>query len=186
MVEHSAVNRKVSGSWPDGGAIMKEIIDRVWVGGDEDVPKVSHKENWYLTRACKFGPLSHKNLLGYTTQAAPIGEHQYWVKKKNVFAINLLDLDNSDMVPSDAIILSLKEAYKKYIDGYNLGFFCNAGVSRGPSVAMLFLRSIGEFPSGYLQSEKIMRTLYPKFDPRQGIKQASKEMWSTVKDMNLL
>src|ERR1039458_10384189 len=105
MVEHSAVNRTVTGSSPVAGASMEEIYKKlVYVGDDLDYEKIAHREGWSALRCAKYGPGGHKEILGYTSPGAPKGPNYLWATKgKNLMALNLLDLTDPAMVPFSAI-----------------------------------------------------------------------------------
>ena len=89
---------------------MERIVLKLYVEWDSDYLLIKDKDDWETIRCCKFGPASHKEILKYTTQAAPEGKHQYWVKKGRVFAINLLDLADHNYLPWDAIKLGIETA----------------------------------------------------------------------------
>lgn len=159
---------------------MEQIIHNIFVGDDKDYEAVKGDSEFRIVRCCKYGPGGHQDTLGYHTLAAPDGPDKYWVKARCRFALNLLDLDDHNFVPMDAILLALDYAKAQLLDGKKVLFACNAGHSRGPSTALMFLRSIGEMPSGFMQSEKIFRTLYPKYSPAQGIRQAARDNWDVI------
>jgi hypothetical protein len=59
----------------------------------------------------------------------------------------------------------------------NVAVCCNAGRSRAPSIALLYLRSAGEMPYSFVWAEKIYRVLYPEYDPAVGIRQFARMNW---------
>ena len=75
------------------------------------------------------------------------------------------------------ILAGLKWAKKEYDAGRTILFHCNAGHSRGPTTAFMFLRAIGEMPHGFIESMKIFRKLYPEYSPGIGMKQKAQELW---------
>lgn len=156
---------------------MEQIIAGIFVGGDKDYERVASREDFSVVRCCKFGPGGHKQILGYATQAAPDGPNKYWVEKDRLFALNMLDLAEPLKIPFEMVKKALDFAKTERDKGQKILFACNAGKSRGPSVAMMFLRSIGELPHPFMQSEKVFRTLYPKYDPGLGVRQFTRDRW---------
>lgn len=158
---------------------MKQISPNVYVGGDEDYEKVKNDKDWCYVRCCKFGDGGHKDLLGYNTQSSPEGPHKYWAKKGRVLALNLLDLDDPNYVPEEAIQQGL-DFIRDNVDEKKVLVACNAGHSRGPTMGLMWLRTIGRMPYSFMQSEKHYANLYRKFDPSPGIEQFARMHWASL------
>lgn len=158
---------------------MKQISPNVYVGSDEDYEKLKDEKSWAFLRCCKFGSGGHKETLGYDTQAAPEGKNKYVVKRGNLMALNLLDLHDPHFVPEDAIQAGLY-FIRDHVDDNKVLVACNAGHSRGPTVGLMWLRTIGRLPMGFMQAEKVFRDIYPKFDPTQGIEQFARMHWNNL------
>jgi len=154
-----------------------EIHSKVHVGGDTDYGRVKGRAGWSWLRCCKYGVDGHQKLLGYHTLAAPDGKSKYWVRKGNLLALNLLDLDDPNFISKDMIDVALLFIKERLEAGDNLAICCNGGRSRGPSIALLYLRSIGEMPHSFVWAEKIFRVLYPAYDPSAGIRQYVRMHW---------
>lgn len=163
---------------------MHEIYDNVYVGGDEDYLKIAPKEKWSALRCCKFGPGGHKDVLKYTTNAAPAGKNYLWVYKgNNHLALNLLDLDDPNMIPFNAIEEGLKFVKKRLDIGDKVLIACNSGHSRGPTTGLMFLRAIGDLPYHFIKSEHIYKTLYPQYSPGMGIRQVARSHWTELENL---
>jgi hypothetical protein len=158
---------------------MKQISPSVYVGSDEDYEKVKDDKEWATLRCCKFGPGGHKEMLGYDTQAAPEGPNKYWTKRGRKMALNLLDLDDPNFVPEEAIQQGL-DFIRDHVDSQKVLIACNAGVSRGPTMGLMWLRTIGRMPYGFMQSERQYRNLYRDYDPSLGIEQFARSHWSSL------
>lgn len=156
---------------------MAEVYPRLWVGDDEDYEKIKDKEGWSAVRCCKYGSGGHQQTLGYHTLAAPEGKNKYWVRRGNRLALNILDLDDPNFIPDDMIATALTYIGERLAAGDKVAVCCNHGHSRGPTIALLYLRSIGEMPYSFVWAEKIYRVLYPKYDPAQGIRQYTRMRW---------
>jgi hypothetical protein len=111
---------------------------------------------------------------------APKGENYLFASKGHWGAMNCIDVDDVDMLPTKMFIEGLKWAKKEYDAGRTILFHCNAGHSRGPTTALMFLRAIGEMPHGFTQSLKIYRKLYPPYDPGVGMKDKAHMLWDDL------
>lgn len=157
---------------------MTNIIGSLYVGGDTDYEKIKDRPDWSCLRCCKCGPGGHKETLGYSSNAAPKGTDYLAVTKGRRMALNFIDANDPNFIP-----LKMVETGIQYIDGrLNAGdkvlVACNAGHSRGPTTAMLYLRAIGELPHNFHSSERIFRTLYPKYDPGLGVRTFARQSWA--------
>lgn len=154
-----------------------EVYPRLWVGGDEEYEKVKDREGWAFVRAAKYGPGGHQQTLNYHTLAAPEGKNKYTVRRGNLLALNLLDLDDPNFIPDSLVESALSFIGEKLGEGKKVLVSCNHGHSRGPSIALLYLRSIGEMPYSFVWAEKIYRVLYQAYEPSQGIRQYLRMRW---------
>lgn len=158
---------------------MVEIINHLYVGGDQDFDKAA-EHGFAICSCCKEGPNGHRSVLEYTTLGAPKGKNYYFVERGKHLALNLIDSDDPNFIPKQAILPALDFIHKHLHAGDNVLVHCNAGRSRGPTTTLMFLRSIGEMPYNFVQAEKIYRTLYPKYDPGQGMRQFARSHWSEL------
>jgi hypothetical protein len=165
---------------------LHEVYTRVYIGGDADYEKVKDKEGWSFLRVYKYGPGGHRQTLGYTTRAAPKGPNYLWVTKgDNLMALNILDLDDPNMIPFEAIKHGLDFAKSRLDAGDKLLIACNQGHSRGPTTGLMFLRSLGDLPYHFVKAESIYKTLDPMYDPGMGMRQIARSHWAELDKMEL-
>lgn len=157
---------------------MEEVYPHLWVGNDQDYEQTKDKDNWSFLRCCKYGPGGHQQTLGYDTLAAPDGKNKYIVRKGNLMALNILDLHDPHYILPEMIDVGLEFIQVRLIVGDKVLVACNHGHSRGPSIALLYLRSIGELPYSLGMSERVFAALYPNYSPKQGIRQYVRMHWS--------
>lgn len=158
---------------------MEKIIDQIYVGSDKDVEKAEERGYSRLTCA-KDGPDGHRAMLGYDTMGAPKGGDYLFASKGHWGAMNCIDVDDVDMLPTKMFVAGLDWAKKEYDAGRTILFHCNAGHSRGPTTCLMFLRAIGEMPSGFTSSVRIFRSLYPPYDPGVGMKDKAHMLWEEL------
>ena len=164
---------------------MQEVYTNLYIGNDEDYEKLADKDGWSFLRPIKYGPGGHHDILKYHTLAAPEGPNKYIAKRKNTVALNVLDLADPFFMPWDAIVSGLKFVHKRLAAGDKVLIACNAGHSRGPTLGLLYLRAIGDMPYHFVKSEYIYKTLYPMYDPGQGMRQFARTHWSDLERLEL-
>lgn len=158
---------------------MEQIIKGIWLGDDDDVPE-GRRRHYARLACCKYGPDGHKDMLGYETPGAPQGKEYLSAREGDWMALNLLDLDDPTLIPDEVIDTGLRFIKEMYDKGKNILIHCNRGHSRGPTMTLMFLRTIGEMPETFLVAEKKFRTLYRKYDPGVGMRSHARERWRTL------
>ena len=144
---------------------MEKILDGLWVGGDTDYNKIKNRPDFYALRCCKDGPGCHKETLDYHTRGAPKGPEYYAALGDRRMALNWIEIDDPAFIHEAMLKKGLRYVDEQLRAGRKVLIACNAGHSRGPTTAMLYLRSIGELPYNFVQSERIFRGLYRNYDP---------------------
>lgn len=155
---------------------MEEIIKRLYVGNDHDV-KAAKERGYARLACCKDGPDGHRAMLGYTTLGAPKGKNYLFARKGDHMALNLIDAEDPAMIPEAVLDEGVKFITEQMDKGNKILVHCNAGHSRGPSLAMMYLRSCGELPQGWQQSLHIFKTLYPEYKPGEGMLYRTRTRW---------
>lgn len=156
---------------------MENIIPHLFVGGDEDYEKIKDKAAWVALRCCKYGPGGHQQTLGYPTRSAPHGKNYLSVDSIRRRALNYIDVDDPNLIPILMIVKGLEFIDARLASGDNVLVACNAGHSRGPTTALLYLRAIGDLTGNFHQSEKRFRAIYDKYDPGIGTRTFVQNNW---------
>lgn len=159
---------------------MEQVITRLYVGDDSDYLRLTQApapKGWSFLRCCKEGPGGHRQALGYTTPGAPKGANYLSVDTLTKRALNYIDPHDPNFIPKEMVERGLEFIDKRLAAGDKVLVACNAGHSRGPTTAMLYLRAIGELAGNFIQSERVMRTLYDKYDPGIGVRQFTRSHW---------
>jgi len=158
-----------------------EVIKRLFVGGDEQYEKVKDKPGWSWLRAAKYGPGGHQQTLNYHTLAAPPGKDYLWVRRGNLFAMNLIDVDDPAFIPDELLRKGLEFINERMNAGDKVFVGCNSGHSRGPTMAFLYLRTIGELDQPFNRAKHIFKTIYPPFDEGSGMEFHARRLWDELK-----
>ena len=161
--------------------ILEEIISRLYVGDKEAVP-TAEKRGYSILAACKDGSEDcHRAVLGYTSLGAPKDSHYYFYRTdQKHMALNLIDVDDPDMIPREAVDAGLRFIKERYDAGDKVLSHCIAGRTRGPTMMLMFLRTIGEMPDSFLGSERKFRALYQDYDPGKGMRAHARARWKEL------
>lgn len=138
---------------------MKEVYPNLFVGNKSDCYKMD-----YVVHACK---TCHKRELGYKTVAAPKNEEYLSTVRDNQLYLNLIDADYK-YIPKQILRQSISYI-EKNINNKVL-VHCDQGVSRSPSIAFMYMMSIG-FPFDM----EYFKFIYPDFNPNNGMLNHLKE-----------
>jgi len=160
---------------PDGKSVL-------FVGSDAD-DEEAQKKGYYILSACKDGPYGHRKALGYTTLGAPKGPNYLHVARGKRMVLNLLGLDDPAYISEEVIFPGLRFINKHLKAGEKVLIHCNAGKSRGPSMALMFLRTVGELPDNFRIAEKMFKALYPPYEPNEGITIFARRHWHQLKEL---
>ena len=160
---------------------MKEVFRNLWVGSEDDVAKAESKDMAILS-ACKDGKTSHRGLLGYQNMGAPKSSSEYLVARRpNHLYLNLIDGEDPSFVPDKLIDAALSFITEHLGKNKPVFIHCVEGRSRSASLALLWMYLNGKLPSDYHRAVKTFRTLYPDYDPANGIRQYVKDRISAAK-----
>jgi|SRR5208337_216189 len=158
---------------------MHEIIDHLYVGSDADVAE-AEKRGYAGLAATKDGPDGHRAMLGYTTLGAPKGKDYLFVRKGDHMALNLIDVENPEFIPEKVLDAGIAFIKEMIAAGKTVLVHCNAGHSRGPTIALLYMRSVGELPQPFNRARHIFKTLYPPYEPGHGMEFHARRLWDEL------
>jgi hypothetical protein len=150
---------------------LEEVIPHLYVGGDTDYEKLKDRAGWSFCRCCKEGPGGHRDTLGYRTLGAPPGKNYLSVTTKDPpkIALNFIDVNDPNLIPPLMVEAGIEFIGKRLAAGDKVLVACNAGRSRGPSTALLYLVSIGDLPASYHAAFRIFKGIYPNYSPGIGM-----------------
>lgn len=161
---------------------MEQVIHNLYIGSDEDYEKLALRPGWFTLRCCKEGVGGHRATLGYKEQSAPKGANYLSATTGSRMALNFIDPHDPAFIPKKMVEAGLAFIDEHLSAGDKVLVACNKGHSRGPTTAMLYLRSIGELPHNFIASERIFRTLYHPYDPGIGARQFARSHWNEFND----
>lgn len=162
---------------------MQNVLGNLYVGGDTDYERLKDKDGWSFLRCCKNGPGGHKETVGYKGNAAPKGPDYLVAVKGNRMALNFIDAMDPHYIPEEMVKRGIQYVDQRLQAGDKVLVACNQGHSRGPTAAMLYLRSIGELPGNFHRGEHVFRTLYHEYEPGDGVRTFARQHWSAFDDI---
>lgn len=167
---------------------MKEVIEGLFVGDEMDYGNLLKEhipgrevdqpcDNFAVVHACK-EPF-HRQLLGYTGRGAPKNHIEYlWAERGNRLFMNIVDAPKSIFFDKGMIDKALDFIHQKRNEGLKVLVHCNEGMSRSPSIALLYLVKHGLIQGDTLEDvEAEFLKLYPEYNPGAGMRGFVKDNW---------
>lgn len=174
---------------------MREVFANLYCGNEEDfyrrllcMERPPHTEmellscmpvGWAVVHAAK-EPF-HRMALGYTGRGAPKDHPDYlWSERLGGrLVLNMVDAPKPEFFDKDMIDKALDFIENKLKEGHKVLVHCNEGMSRAPSLCLLYLMRIGAIKGTSLQEyEAGFRELYPEYEPAAGIWGFVQTHWS--------
>ena len=157
---------------------MKEVRTNLFIGTEADCNFTN--DDIAIIHACKHP--CHINAVGY--KGSLPSTHPYYLifeKEKHLF-LNIVDMEREfSPVYTHPIMKSSMAFIEKHISDRKVLIHCNQGLSRSPSIALLYLarkENIGN--STYVLAVNDFRKLYPMFDPGTGIALYMNKYWNEL------
>lgn len=149
---------------------MTEIYPNLFVGNLIDYEQNQSNEDFYFVQACK--EPCHRKALGYTGRSADENHPEYLIAyRERRIILNMIDPPTSKYFENVLFEKSLNFIKEHLISGKKVLVHCNQGLSRSPSIALLYLATIKEIDNSSFESAELdFIKLYPSYKPN-GIKQ---------------
>lgn len=156
---------------------MIEIYPKLFVGNEEAAMTALKENGWYIIHACK--EPYHREALGYSGRAASKAHPEYLIaQRENRLILNLIDADDPAYIPKE-IMDSAVAAIALNILNKKVLVHCNQGMSRSPTIALLYLlKHTDELNSIDLSiALEKFKTLYPTYTPSNGVAGFVEKYW---------
>jgi hypothetical protein len=161
---------------------MKEVYERLYVGSDNDC--FHEREGWAVVHACKHR--CHQYAVGYSGNLSPHHPSYLVHEEENNLYLNMVDVNKPGYLKSRYMI-PIIEATSAFVaahlqEGMNVLIHCNQGVSRAPTLAMLFLaRRIGWIDSTDFENARAdFLHQYPDYSPGIGLTTFLIDHWDEI------
>lgn len=155
---------------------MIEVYPNLYVGNQDDYEGLPDKKDWAILHACK--EPYHRKALGYTSQGAPKDSPEYlWALRGNELSLNLVDAKDPAYIPKEVMDRGV-QFIAENIARRKVLVHCNRGESRGPSIALLYLRrNTNKFSGVYEDEKKKFSEVYSEYNPGIGVESFVRSNW---------
>jgi len=169
---------------PIEAIIMREVFKNLYCGKEIDfnIKKInfgtiSQVHGWAIVHAAK--EPYHRQFVGYTTRGCPKDSPEYlWAERGNRLALNIVDAPSSSFFDKRMIDKALDFIEQKLGEGLKILVHCNEGMSRSPSICLLYLIKHGIIKGDTLEDcEAEFMKVYPEYNPGPGMRGFVKEHW---------
>lgn len=168
---------------------MIEIFPGLHVGAASDLLFADDgnggvKPGWFIVSAAR-DPW-HRDALGYTGRGAPKDDPEYLIaERESRLILNLIDGPDPAYVRDEIIVKACDAIDSALANGDKVLLHCNLGMSRAPTIALLWLRFHCEATRPFLrmlsfdQALEAMKERYPGYDPAGGMLGYARNLWET-------
>ncbi len=159
---------------------MKKIIENLYVGSDFDC-RSAMAGNYAVVHACKHP--CHRRGVGYKGNLN--SSHSYYLIKRsgcNLY-LNMVDMEKKLLGRyTNPIMKAALQFIEKYISDKKVLVHCNRGLSRSPSIILLYLASKKIITDDSYQKAKseFIRKYYGKYMPNRGIRLYLNSNWNEL------
>lgn len=153
---------------------MIEVYPNLYVGSQIDCKSLLDS-GWAFAHICK--EPYHRKFVGYTERALSKDHPEYLIAVRgNEIALNIVDADRPEFFADSMINSALDFIDAKLKLGMKVLVHCNQGLSRSPSIAMLYMKK--DLSNKFEEAEKQFKNIYPNYLPKNGIREYCKNRWS--------
>ncbi|MCP1994321.1 dual specificity protein phosphatase [Flavobacterium sp. HSC-61S13] len=148
---------------------MREIDKNLFVGNLIDYENMQFDEDYYFVQACK--EPCHRKALGYTGRSADESHPEYLIaRRERKIILNMIDPPTGKYFENLMFEHSLIFIDENLKNGKKVLIHCNQGISRSPSIGLLYLATKGKIRNeNFSLAEEDFIKLYPNYAP-SGIK----------------
>lgn len=158
---------------------MQEIYTNLYVGNDNDCNKSTDKDI-AIIHACKS---CHQKILDYK-KSLPNTDKNYLIyqNNNNNLFLNLVDMKKEfSREYTDPIMKQSLDFIEENIHIKTVIIHCNQGMSRSPSIALLYLAKKNLISNNnYLNAKQDFLEKYKNYNPGRGIEEYLKNNWQTL------
>ena len=158
---------------------MVEIFNNLYIGDETDCSFNTGDKN-AIIHACKYP--CHAKAVGYKGSLPSTHPHYLIMEKGQHLFLNMVDMEKElSPIYTNPIMKSAMAFIEKHVAGKKILIHCNQGLSRSPSIALLYLARKGHIADDSYSNAVIdFRKLCPVFNPGLGIALYMKNHWTEI------
>jgi hypothetical protein len=156
---------------------MIQIHKNLFVGSLIDYESNQNNLDFNFVQACK--EPCHRKALGYSGRSADSNHPEYLIAYRDRrIILNMIDPPTAKYFENIQFEKSLLFIEEKLKDGKKVLIHCNQGISRSPSIGLLYLAVKGNIKNrNYNEAKEDFIKIYPNYEP-SGIKEFLELNWS--------
>ena len=158
---------------------MVEVHPNLFVGSQVDYESNPFAfSEWAVIHACK--EPYHRQALGYSGRAASNAHPEYLIARRpNRLILNLVDVENPLYIRDEIMEASMAFIHASLATQQRVLVHCNQGLSRSPSIAMLYLATYTErlAKTSFEEATRLFIQMYPPFAPAGGVYGFLRNRW---------
>lgn len=149
---------------------MTEIDENLYVGNLVDFENNQFDHNYYFVQACK--EPCHRRALGYSGRSAKEDHPEYLIAyRERRIILNMIDPPTGKYFENSMFEKSLIFIDENLQNGKKVLIHCNQGISRSPSIGLLYLATKGKIRNeNFIVAAEDFIKIYPNYIP-SGIKE---------------
>jgi len=155
---------------------MREIHTNLFVGGDDACASCATKPEFAILHACKS---CHQEALAYRSALPPSHPSYLIHENPSHLYLNMVDMPN-ELLPeyTHPMVKRAMEFIEQNLKTKKVLIHCNFGMSRSPSLGLIYLARTGIIPKSSLEKAAgVFAKLYPRYSPGEGISLYMKRNW---------
>ena len=156
---------------------MIEIDKNIFVGNLIDFKSNQYDTDFYFVQACK--EPCHRRALGYTGRAPDQSHPEYLIAYRDrKIILNMIDPPTGKYFDNIQFEKSLEFIEVHSNKGKKILIHCNQGISRSPSIGLLYLATQGKISNGSFDlAKEDFQKIYAPYKP-SGIKEFLTLNWN--------
>ena len=156
---------------------MKEVNANLFIGDDADCNVCARNPEFSIVHACK---TCHQKALGYNRGALPSVHPNYLIYEKGAHLyLNMVDMPG-EFLPefTHPIFKTAMDFITREIQNKKVLVHCNYGMSRSPSLGLVYLARTGVISKACLEdAANEFEARYPRYSPGTGITLYMRRNW---------
>ena len=156
---------------------MINISDKIFIGTESDC-SFGISNGLAMVHACKHP--CHTKAVGYKGSLPKSHPYYLILEKPNHLFLNMVDMEQ-ELLPEFAnpIMQAALNFIERYIKDHQIVIHCNQGLSRSPSIALVYLANKGMIDNNNInEAVKAFTKLYPYYRPASGILKYMAHNWN--------
>lgn len=159
---------------------MTEITKNLYIGNDQDF--FNSNGDMAVIHACK---TCHQKGVGYHGNLSSAHPNYLILDINNHLYLNMVDMDKELLSKyTNPIMMSALNFIEKHLSAEPILIHCNQGVSRSPSIGLVYLARENKISNdSYFDAKNSFFEKYPQYAPGRGIELYMQNNWNDLMEL---